>query len=230
VAIPDRAPTVLTIPDWIPEPVANAARALQAQASERSFSTLVRLVTDQRMKRVWHELSKRSKKNGSFLHPAKRFPWLGSDDPAAHQHAAMTSLLREAFILAVQGPSVMTRRQLETWRANLLSEAAKFDGAAKSLRERSPNRVGVDATPVIAEAAHARRADADMLAAAKSSLIVGYDTGDGQPRCFAILLAATCREYFNHSMYGIVATMASVALGREVSSRAVREWCNPSNS
>jgi len=217
----------IDIPSWVPKGVADAVRALHGQSSERGLSVLQRLAADPRMERVWRELLKRKKSDPLvFFHQAKRFPWLASDDQTVHQHQAMAELLRLALMLAVTHPSVMTRRQIEASRRELLMDAEKLCAAAQLLCGRGPNRIGVDAAPGNADGARAREAEAVLLSKADSSLVVGRDTGERQAQAFAILLARRCCELFEgQSMYGTVATIVSVALGRKITPRAVRQWC-----
>jgi hypothetical protein len=75
-----------------------------------------------------------------------------------------------------------------------------------------------------ATAQHERALGSLLYFAVKSRLIVKRDTGDAQARCFAILFAEQCRQLFGSPLYGITATVASVALGRTFSLEKIREW------
>jgi hypothetical protein len=54
---------------------------------------------------------------------------------------------------------------------------------------------------------------------------VGRERGDGDVRWFALIIAARCRALFGSSLYGITATITSVALGQKIEQHTVRKWC-----
>src|SRR5262249_1036376 len=65
----------LSIPDWFPKPLEDAARKLHAFTVHSRWpedrATVKRLVGDPRMKKVWAELQKRKRKGGAFVHDAE---------------------------------------------------------------------------------------------------------------------------------------------------------------
>jgi hypothetical protein len=220
--------TSLTVPTWVPEPVAQAARALHdhhLKANNVKSCALQRLVADERMRRVWGELSKRRReryqKTDVFQYCAN-LPWVDTDAPQDHQDAAMASLLYFAVNHAGNAPRVITRKELETVRGKEHDKVAALGVAADEIRLYGPSQAA--AVKVIED--HARNLEEQLSKMEASPLVVERDTGDAQARCFCILFAGRCRQLFGSPLYGITAIVASVALGREITDRAAREWCN----
>jgi hypothetical protein len=177
---------------------------------------------------VWKEISKRRREN---YRPTKTFKyrsqlsWIGPDDADSSQNNAMRSLLYFVLNHAVSGARVMTRAEVLTLRSRLLNEAETLRTGATLIRRRNPNQAA--AAQVNDDTARACEADAALLAADGSNrLVVERRRGDGHARCFAILLADRFRQLFGSPMYGLTATVVSVALRRQITNRAVREWCS----
>ena len=216
------APGSLPLLPWVPDAVAYAARALYADAVRRHdnqyLEVLKRLVTDCRMQPAWAQLLKRRRKQyrstEPFFHPAKPV-WDIPDNTLERQHRAIGSLLFLAVNLAVDSARVMTRREVETVRRKALDDASKLRDVAKFLSPPDP----------ALEAADAREREAALWGAAYSGpLVVQRDMGDARARYFVILFASQCRQLFGSPLYGLTATVASVALGRQLTPRPVRQW------
>jgi hypothetical protein len=208
----DVAPGALVIPPWVPDAVSKAARALNPPAGKGDdnpiYEVLKRLLVDQRMRRVWRELTKQKKDSATtFVHSAK-LTW-DFDNAADRQDTAIASLLYLAVNLAISDPTVMTRREVEVQRRRFLDKtaAAFVQGDVAAARDHE-----------------VKAADWAAAAATRTRLVVERDTGDSQARCFAILFADQCRRIFGSPLYGVTATVASVALGRKLTARAVRNW------
>jgi hypothetical protein len=115
---PEAALLELQIPDWVPEPVAQAAR--YAAVTPNTHKYLRRLICDERMKRVWHELARR-RRDGTFMHAAARAPaWRPSGEdslepcaPDEQQGAAMANLLKESLVCVIDRGTTVTRQQAE---------------------------------------------------------------------------------------------------------------------
>ncbi len=86
----------LQIPDWVPDHVAAKARELHEahRQSPIAVGVVERLMTDPRMRRVWHELAKRNRRSKARRHHeiAARFVERGIDEKAA-----IAGLLEFAF-------------------------------------------------------------------------------------------------------------------------------------
>jgi hypothetical protein len=52
---------------------------------------------------------------------------------------------------------------------------------------------------------------------------------DGRARGVALTIANKTHELFGRPMYGLTSTITSVVLGREVTRRRIRQWCNPAS-
>jgi hypothetical protein len=229
-------PEVITNPPWLPPAVAQAARALRADHSKRHVDcdkceyilVLERLLTDRRMKSVWAELSKRKRENyrptKAFKHPSQ-LSWVDPGDADSRQNHAMTSLFYFALNHAATGARVMTSAEVLKLRSRLLNDAKTLRTAADLIRRRIPNQAA--AAQVNDDIARACETDAALLAADRPNrLVVERRRGDPQARCFAILLADRCRQLFKAPLYGVTATLVSVASRRQITKRAVREWCS----
>jgi hypothetical protein len=229
-------PVVFTHPPWVPTPVAQAALVLRADHLKHHVKcdsceyilVLESLLTNWRMKVVWKELSKRRRENYRSTKAFKyqsQLSWIGPDDADSSQNNAMRSLLYFVLNHAVNGARVMTRAEVLMLHSRLLNEAETLRTAATLIRRRNPNQAA--AAQVNDDTARACEADAALLAADESNrLVVERRRGDGQARCFAILLAGRFRQLFGSPMYGLTATVVSVALRRQITNRAVREWCS----
>ena len=226
----DRSADCFNIPSWVPPPVADAAKALRMHFVDRrdALAALDRIVSDDRMDMVWKELLKRKKGASTEFFYSAHVPSINSGDAIAHQHAAMAALFYHAVSVAVSAPRVVTRADLEGLRRKLLDESEMLEQAAELLRVRGPGRAATESAAGAADGARARKAESDQLGQAETRLIVKRDTGDAQARCFALLFAERFQTLLGTRMYGLTATVASVALGREITERAVREWCSQS--
>jgi hypothetical protein len=217
-----------TIPIWVPKPVAQAARMLNAHYRNANNVdhnvVLERLITDERMRRVWQEFSKHRRdketyrSTDSFVHSAE-FEWLDSDSREDHQHVAMASLLHFALNLAVNAPKVITQKELVTVRSRELDKVAALRTAADEIRRCGPNQAAAKVNDDIAKNVEVR-----ISAMAVARLVVVRDTGDAQARCFSLMFAGYCRQLFGSPMYGITAIFASVALGRDITPKQVEGW------
>jgi hypothetical protein len=53
------------------------------------------------------------------------------------------------------------------------------------------------------------------------------ESGDLKERWFARAIASKCKTLFGSPMYGLTAIITSVAFGREINPRTVRQWVGP---
>jgi hypothetical protein len=221
------SPESPTIPTWVPEPVAQAAHTLRAHylksKNVKFNAVLERLIADGRMGRVWKELSKHRREQheptDAFFH-SSRLASIDSQAAQDHQHAAMASLFNFAINLAVDAPGVIARNELQRVRNRMLDKVEALRLAADELR-----RYGQAAAAKVNEDI-ARSHEEQLPKMVASPLVVDRDTGDAKARGFCILFTGYCRQLFGSPLWGITAIVASVALGREISARAVREWCD----
>jgi hypothetical protein len=220
--------TSLTVPTWVPEPVARAARTLREHYLKsnnvKHNAVLERLIADERMRRFWKEFSRHRReqhqKTDAFLRSANVL-WIDSEAPQDHQNAAMNSLLNFAVNLAVNAPRVITPKELETVRSGMLDKVAALRLAADEIRRYGPSQ----AAAAKANDDIARNLEEQLSKMEASPLVVHRDTGDAQARCFCILFTDYCRQLFGSPLYGITAIIANVALEREITARTVEGWC-----
>jgi len=176
------------------------------------------------MRGAWEQLTKRKRDSSrAYYHPAK-LDW-GSDD-VMRQAIAIGSLLYLAVNLAVTKNRVMTQCKLRAARNESEDNAEKLRHVAQlsSIPEALLEALLKDAQEQLAMASKLGK-----LISSSSKLLVERDTGDAQARCFAILFSDKCKRLFGMPLYGVTATTASVALQREVTPRAVREWVSATN-
>jgi len=105
----------LRIPAWVPKPVAEVAREAYAAGDESARKTISRLACDERMRRVWHELSRRHR-DGTFIHP----PGLRSTADANERQA---HFMRMVLQDAVRPGRTASRRQAEREHSRMLEMA-----------------------------------------------------------------------------------------------------------
>jgi hypothetical protein len=222
----------LRIPVWVPNSVAEVAQR-EFQVPQCKTKTpdgkkfceirldakfLFRLTCDPRMRGVWRELS-RQHRNGAFLHPAT----LGQD-------AAMAELFSTAVRCMNSPQTTMSRRQAKQRYQEFIGKANEWLAEAWVLLAEAVGRDGYSAKhgerlARIAGAADALREFAAENLAIEMRTALDRDRGEGQARWFALAIAEKCHALFGASLYGVSATITSVALNRSITPRTVRQWC-----
>jgi hypothetical protein len=201
----------LTIPDWFPKQIAGAARLIYERALNRSQdeATLVaRLITDPRMATVWRELEKRERQSHqptpTFHHKARVDVPPGPQGDIDIQYNAMKQLLAFA-LLAAKTPRI-------------LQSYPQYSGLANQLRSDA-DRVRNDQP-----GAKAERLAKSLVRAADAYDEIGRLESANHYRTAIADIAEFMSERFGSRMHGLTATIASVALEREISPSKVREW------
>jgi hypothetical protein len=244
----------LRIPPWVPKTVALAARQAYAvvNGKPRMIEYLVRLVSDERMRGVWHELGRRHR-DGTFMHPAASAPAYAPISATAYvtpgyvtpassvsvtadewQDEAMASLLRAALDYAVNRGTTLTRQRAKQDRLHYLKMAQQLRADASRLwvdpermRDRDRRRLLMSAAGAYTRAA-ARIANQLESGARKwySPVIRERDRGKPADQWLALNIATECRWRFGSPHYSVTAIIVSVILDREIDRRAVRQWCS----
>jgi hypothetical protein len=233
----DDAP--LRVPPWVPEPVAQAAHDIYAYREvanrRRMIACLVRLVSDERMRRVWYELARRHR-GGTFMHPATTAPaWsplmqeAKVDPPPSKpdecQDVAMANLLRASLVSAIQPGTTMTRQQAESDRRRYLAMAQLWIGPPIRPREDR------DRHRLLASAARAyEKAAANIVNKLEGKfsrfpIIRKRGHGGSANQWLALNITGQCRWLFGSPLYGVTAIVMSVILDRDINARTVRQWC-----
>jgi hypothetical protein len=238
---PEAALLELQIPDWVPEPVAQAAR--YAAVTPNTHKYLRRLICDERMKRVWHELARR-RRDGTFMHAAARAPaWRPSGEdslepcaPDEQQGAAMANLLKESLVCVIDRGTTVTRQQAEQDHRRFLKLAQQLRADA-SLQWMDADRrwsrwIDRDSRLLVSAAGAYTRAATRIAKKLESSrpnfpIMRKRARGNAEDQWLAINITTECRWQFNSPLYGVTAIIMSVILDREITQRAVRQWCTP---
>jgi hypothetical protein len=230
--------------EWMSHPLLRKRRIDAANFGKKvralqETTVLTFLVLHPRMRRVWHELSRR-RRDGTFLHPAQStinsrpaaWPVVGVnvDEP---QGAAMAQLLEAVlrYIRPSPSPATMTRREAEQLRDRDLETALNLRTDALNTYYELPGYCDegkpFDGSPwrCLSDAARFYEEKAAKNYAANLRAASDRNRGDATARGFARAVSAECRRLFSSPMYGLVAIIASVALGREIEPRTVRQWC-----
>ena len=132
-------------------------------------------------------------------------------------HQQMRPVWRELIKQTRESTTTFLHSAKPTW--NFHNVADRQNTAIASLLYLAIN-LAMDDPTVMTE----REVKTAAPAAVETRLVVERDTGDAQARCFAILFADQCRRLFGSPLYGVTATVGSVALQRKLTTRAVRGW------
>jgi hypothetical protein len=208
------APRPLRIPAWVPSSVAEKARELHRRSPPAVSPALLRaLVTDKRMRAVWHELAKR-RRGGGYLHPARQ-PKEPVADP---QGLGMTVLFLQALKIMhdLDRPPPVSRKEMAAARREISAAARTLRTLAPLLLEPPSDQLDREDARKLAAAAPVL----DELAAKRGA----RDRGNTEIRYITSSLVKTCRIIFGASHYRIVARIASVMLATVVSESTVRTW------
>jgi hypothetical protein len=207
------------------------------------------VVSNPRMRSVWHELSRRH--NGGFLHPARapstqdaatvelfeRAIACGLLHPArapSTQEAALIEVFEVALECRKWHWTTTTRGEVERRRRRFLAKAEELEHDAISMMVHSLPCRGMDfgdesfeqkleLRQKLMHAADACKEYARMLDAAKPFTLKREH--DSPARQLALTISDKFRELFGQPMYGLTATITSVVLGRPINSRQTEQWC-----
>jgi hypothetical protein len=255
----------LRIPAWVPELIAQSARAkyaadvhwIYAKAIEKfgppedhadcdilagldevrvNYIEVVRddlaeiaktyrpLVSDPRMRGVWHELSRR--RNGGFLHPACG---------GSTQDAAIIELFNLVLVCRKRHFTATTRGKVEQQRRRYLAKAEELQDDAVTIMTQSLPCRGLDFSTLeqfeqrsevrqrLMRAATAYEEYARALDATKCFILEREH--DSVARQLALVISDQFRALFGSPMYGLTAKITSVVLGRPINSRQTEQWC-----
>jgi hypothetical protein len=239
-------------PDWLPPKVAEGAdnllesigadrttppdpKALRAkypvqgfkdynQHVVKTFELIQRLTCDDRMRAVWRELLRRHQgEGGGYFHPAQRMPEHPTDlDDEVLQARALCHIFDVAVILVSAALPAMTPAELERDLAKSIEDENQLRRAAR-LVEADNNDPELAAALVKKADLYARGRE---LYAQLGFPKVNRHRNDPQTVGYVMAFVAAVEEVFGKKMVRTVATIASVALGREVSEKLVQGVAN----
>jgi hypothetical protein len=213
------------IPAWVPGSVAGWMR--QQLADDQQWGVdrdiVLRLATDPRMRSVWSELLRPSRRpEGGFLHPAK-VDWA----PTAVERQDMALVLLLGQVYAGVGSRAALRSDVEQHRAELRELADKLRREAEDLGAEED----FASVPLAEWRSPKLNAAADVLEARAAHiddrycLIVERDRGQLEARPAATWISNSCVMLFGSPLHGVTAILTSVALDCEVPEERVRGWC-----
>jgi hypothetical protein len=227
-----RAPSAW--PRWLPMEVAiEAERILNSGLADETLA--LRLASDERMKRVWNELS-RHKPSGKPVR-AELLAALSSrvDIEPPEDCDTLATFFWCAYTIAWLSPAAGTISPRNVPITRYRAEAAALRLVASRLRlldvKYGPQVIDDDADDHIrhiedaADFCDANAAEFEKIKAAETPLIVDRARGNEQARGYVRMLAAEARRLFGRVGYGTVATVASAALGEKITPAQVRKWC-----
>ena len=206
--------------DWQSIAARVAAKWEGVAQTPKQKEILLRLTTDQRMKRVVAELTRRDRARGAFLHPARHPPDRPHRTPEDDQIAAIEEAIHFAYSAAADQRTAGKLAEVEQTRSRLLHEATVLrsvaDELVASVRRYDPydmSKIG-DAT-ALRRVADWRVALAATLRGADDPLTIEHDRGDPLARGVQINIAIFLDDRFGDHMHGTAALLAAVALGLE---------------
>ena len=233
------------LPEWLPPVVAQEAERL-FRSGYADEELVARLATDQRMRSVWRELSKpryaRTRPRIINLYWGRTVD-LPQLEGLTEQEAALTLFFWYSYAFAFMKPAVgkVSTLDLPILRcrceaASLRLSAARLRGLfliPTSTRELLPTEISKQFADIYANdiedaAIFFDEIEAALveLKAAEAPLIVGRVHGNREARGYVRLLAEETRKLFGSPLYGSLAKVASIALGKEVSLLQARKWCD----
>jgi hypothetical protein len=197
----------LSFPKWFPPHLRSSAHRLHGKASaakQMSDSKLLeRLVNDPRMANVWREFERKKRGTNNFLHPA--IPPPGVINKGNVQRHSTLELFCTVF-------EVIRQRRLlslSTLSYSQMSKRLRHD--AEALKTGPKRKYGL----------HRKRLE---KAAETYATLDAEGMFEEQIRSMVVEIADFMKERFGTVMLKTVSTIASVALGCEITPSDVRNW------
>jgi hypothetical protein len=223
-----------TYPEWLPPTVEDEVERILL-SGHGDEALVLRLATDKRMRFVWRELSK----HNTQAHPQLSEAWaimkkvdveLPQDDPDA-----LTLFFWCAYTIASLRLSASRVSRADLPRSEYELVAAQLRSSAATLRRLNfQHSRDLDfADRYTAQIEHvAIFCDTvtglfTRLKAVQTPLVVKRNYGSRQARGYVRMLAIEARKLFaKPALYRTLATVASVALMKEIAATQVRKWCD----
>jgi hypothetical protein len=221
-------------PDWLaewPSVLLEVIKISHRTPDGPHFAVLERLATDERMKEVWQELTRRNRADGTFLHVARAH----SDD--AHmpsdllQARSLAETLHLAFHAGCESPHGAKMDEVRAAQVTLQDEAQVlrrvanrlFDAARKVAQIGDQTAIrAADNGVILREVADWLESMIPAMRAENDPLTITNDRGSREARGVGAVVCSFLAERFGSPLYRTAATLASVALGVDVSERMVR--------
>jgi transposase InsO family protein len=217
----------VALPEWLrPFPLIRdeIARIAADALTPGEADILIRLATDERMKKVWTLLKSRKRQTrtadrreqaGGFLYPAQQPPDAIDRTADENQEAAMAETLLFAFRAAADGVSVKKEHEVLQKKEELLTKARILYESASEIPDEAE---GLRRVAAIYETAAAKVRTVD------DPLTIKKNRGDAVTRGVQIVIANFFRERFGTNLDPTAATLTTVALDlkKPASERASR--------
>jgi hypothetical protein len=223
-------PPRLRIQRWVPKQVAAKARELARAESSMVLPSMLRaLATDRRMKWVWTELRKRQ--GDSYLHPVRPL----KEPVADPQGFGMAFLFSYTFTIVQNAPcylSFESRKEAEAARDTYSTMAWRLRTLARAFVETLPPDHRNYETFRYLNSEKVRKfedvaGELEQLAQDQHEYALELperDRGNALARYVSGELVQACSTIFGSPLYGVVAAIASVALGFDISVSTIRGW------
>jgi hypothetical protein len=237
--------TEIPTPDWVPPIVCHAANAIAGAMPDMPEDTealLIRLLTDERMKEVWEEISKHKridhKTSVEWFYPVSIPGEIGSWTALAQawrQHATGQRSLGDGAGAAQFEDWASAANRLDSGSEPADEDAQRalamalllcltvghFNAGLRTIRKSDLDRV-VDALRADGEA---EKADAYVRTAAESAnapFFVIRQRTDARIEAFVKGIAARTKSIFGTSLYGVLAILTNVAFGVDYDQQRIR--------
>jgi hypothetical protein len=241
-------------PDWIPEAIRSTAKPLVDGTAKKAedWEVVRRLLTDERMRLVWKELTQHArdpktyKSTDKFLYAREQNLKVTMLNSQGKEHKYQQGL-RESIVAffvrairnAIEPIPTITRKDVMAKRAELLALHVDLVHLSERLRTWSnepqilgrfvwwanKNHVGFDLPGLAAtldKASEFFRDQGQKFKPQGPRQVVSRRTKDEHTRAYVLNMAKTCRELFNSPLYSVIATTASVALKKDVTHAFVK--------
>jgi hypothetical protein len=229
---PEGGGDVLELPDWLPPAVSDEFHSQMLEVEGDQEEIIVCLACDARMKKVWRELYKKTKKSGrpsnTFMHPAKvdvkhtkRSKQQTHSERSAEQDLGVRLFFRQAFHCAkdLDALSVVSRSDINRAKAPYLQAAQQLNRCAKALRSFGMPDDANELEGIASRVKERWREDyEDAMVVERQRSRRNYDDvsqsglllDPTNMRGYVINLAKTSSEIFGSPLYGILAIVANV--------------------
>jgi hypothetical protein len=219
------------LPKWLPTSVAVMADRIRNKGiglwlGPADEALVQRLATDERMEKVWRELSRHKSAKparSKFLSTLDIEPPEDCDPLAEFYYCA--------YVIAWLGPVAGTLAGRDADIASWKLQAARLRDSAENLIKLSAQfpdpdaKRHVECIEAAAKFCDENAAEFEKLKSAEAPLIVKRDHGNRDARGYVRMLAVEARRLFGMRGDRTLATAASVALAKRISHTQVRKWC-----
>jgi hypothetical protein len=235
----------MKLPPWVPPLIALEARALLNGEYPhiqlpKNAPAVIALASDPRMKAVWHKLKKQTVRfpRAQLIEVLDRAWDITNLNDLSDSDLALRQIFMHAVLFAFWRVRVESVSELKEAAESFRRQAKRLrDTAAELLRlQRFINLARGDfanSIEVIAVECERRAATIEtrvITDAKREGLLAQRDHGFREEHAFCQLLTQEVVRLYGKKLSPTVATIASVALNREVDLRRVSKWVTPTRN